>query len=849
MKNPLVAPLVALSAGILVSRLVSFSVRDILWALPLLAGLAFLAWRISSRLMWACLAATVLLGGALLETLRRPGPPPAIDAGAHENVILDGCVVSPPAFYEGRDQFVLELAPDARARVTLSLRDGEMPPDLRYGQLVELEARVRRIRNFQNPGAFDYEAYSARSHIYWTASTSAASVVTTKPGRCGSRFLAVIFALRSGALGRIERLYPGNPYATAMMEATLIGESTRMERIWTDHFRRTGTYHMLVIDGLHITILAAFLLFLLRLCFLPEMPALAITASGAWLYAMVSGWNAPAIRAAGGFTLYVAARYFYRRGRLMNLLAAIAMVYLLWDPGQLFDASFQLSFLAVAAIGLFAKPVLEATSVPYLRGLTGINEPSRDPRLPPRTAQFRLELRLLAETLSYYAPIPKAWAARGLVVAVRIAIFGFDLAVISAAIQFGLALPMAIYFHRISLTGLSANILVVPLLALVIPLGFLAVFTMWRIPAIIAGWLLQAGEAVASWHTHLEPDWRVLAPPLWLGVIFCAALLLFAYAIRRSKPWACATFAAVLALFVLIFWHPFPPSLHPRELELTAIDVGQGDSLLVVFPDSKLLLVDGGGILAFGNRAATTRIDIGEDVVSPYLWSRSIRKLDAVALTHAHDDHAGGLPAVIENFHPAELWTGAMVPSAAWSAVRDKARVENVKIKALTAGRSFDFGGARIEVISPPAGYLPGDSPTNNDSLAIRVTFGYRSLLLTGDMEKPMERSALAGAQPLRADILKVGHHGSNTSSLDPFLDAVSPAFAVISDGFENTFRHPHPLVLERLATHHVSVLRTDQEGLITFRTDGRRISIETFRQKQASERMYRLPSTWMPLF
>jgi competence protein ComEC len=190
-----------------------------------------------------------------------------------------------------------------------------------------------------------------------------------------------------------------------------------------------------------------------------------------------------------------------------------------------------------------------------------------------------------------------------------------------------------------------------------------------------------------------------------------------------------------------------------------------------------------------------------------------------------------------------------MVPSAAWSAVHQKALAENVKILALAAGRSFDFGGARVEVISPPAGYVPGNSPTNNDSLALRITYRQRSLLLTGDMEKPMERSALAGGELLRADILKVGHHGSNTSSIDPFLDAVSPRFAVISDGFENTFRHPHPKVLERLATHHARILRTDQDGLVTLRTDGRRISVETFRSEQASERVYLLPSTWMPLF
>jgi competence protein ComEC len=837
-RNPLVPCLIALAAGIAIAHVTLITSREVLWALPLLAALTIFAVTMASPAAWLCGAVLLLVGGAWVETLHRAGAAPEIDAGAHEDVLLNGCVVSSPALSEGRDQFVLELAPQARARVTLSLREGEMAPDLRYGQRVEVEARVRRIRNFQNPGEFDYEAFSARSSIFWTAGMRPGNLVTVKPGRCGSRFQAAIFALRSAALRRIDRLYSGNPYSAAMLDATLIGESARMERIWTDHFRRTGTYHMLVIDGLHITVLAAFALLLLRLCFVPELGALAATAAGAWLYAMVSGFNAPAIRAAGGFTLYVAARYFYRRGRLLNLLAAVAIVYLLWDPGQLFEAGFQLSFLAVAAIGLLARPVLEATSSLYSGAISGISQASRDPRLAPQSAQFRLELRLLAETASYYLPVSQKWVLHAFAIVVRVAIYAYELAVISTAIQIGLALPMAIYFHRISLTGLSANILVVPLLALVVPLGFLAVFSMWRVPAVLAGWLLQAGEAVAGWHTHLEPHWRVLAPPLWLGMLFSAALLLLAFAMRRSFRWSFAALGGVLLLFVLIFWHPFAPVLHPGELELTAIDVGQGDSLLVAFPDSKLLLIDGGGVLTFGPRAGASRIDIGEDVVSPYLWSRGIRKIDVVALTHAHDDHAGGLPAIIENFHPFELWTGAMVASAAWSAVERQARAEHVAIDALSRGRSFQFGGALIQVISPPPDYRPGAQPTNNDSLALRITYGHRSVLLTGDMEKPMERSALADGEPLHADILKVGHHGSNTSSTGPFLDAISPSFAVISDGFENAFHPPHPLVLQRLEAHHASVLRTDQDGLITFRTDGQHISVETFRGNEASEQV-----------
>ena len=149
--------------------------------------------------------------------------------------------------------------------------------------------------------------------------------------------------------------------------------------------------------------------------------------------------------------------------------------------------------------------------------------------------------------------------------------------------------------------------------------------------------------------------------------------------------------------------------MHPGELELTAIDVGQGDSLLVCFPDSKLMLIDGGGVLSFGPRTDSSRIDIGEDVVSPYLWSRSIRKIDVVALTHAHDDHAGGLPAVIENFHPSELWTGATARQRRMVGRQcQRRKPKTSRSLQLRSGRSFDFGGAHIEVISPPADYVPG---------------------------------------------------------------------------------------------------------------------------------------------
>ena len=214
--------------------------------------------------------------------------------------------------------------------------------------------------------------------------------------------------------------------------------------------------------------------------------------------------------------------------------------------------------------------------------------------------------------------------------------------------------------------------------------------------------MLWLSQKVVWYHANLEPNWRVPTPPVWLGVALAAALI--AAAIWRSR-WGAAVVAALL---VLLLWHPFAPDVHPGELELTAIDVGQGDSLLVVFPDGKRMLVDGGGIPAFG-RIARSQLDIGEDVVAPYLWDRGFRTLDVVALSHAHEDHSGGLAALIADFHPREVWTGFTPDGPEWQAVHDKAVAVGARIVPLRAPGRIAFGGAAIEVLAPTPDYVPVD--------------------------------------------------------------------------------------------------------------------------------------------
>jgi competence protein ComEC len=764
-------------------------------------------------------ATSCLLGlffaGQLLALVHRPGPPPTLDAEGREIVILGGCVVEPPAISGERERFLLELAPQARAQVTLYTKEGESLPPLAYGQNLEVDARVRKPRNYGNPGDFDYEHFLARQNIYWTASGNA-STVRILPGRCGSRVVKIAMDLRAAVLRRTEQLYHGDSYLSGMMQAMLMGQNFQLQRIWTEEYRNTGTFHVIVISGTHVAILAAFFLFLLRLCFVPQNLAMLLTSAAAWLYAMTSGWGAPCVRCAAALTLYMVCRYFYRERRALNLLAAIALVFLVCDPDELFESSFQLSFLAVAFLGAFAAPLVAATSGPLVRGLSDLFDKGRDVHLAPRVAQFRIEMRLLMETLH----VP----ALGITLPVRVLLFFYEVAVVSAVIQLGLALPMVVYFHRLGLSGLSANAFAIPLMGLAVPIGFIAVFTGWHWVAAIGGWLMRLSRVIVGWHAALEPNWRIPTPPVWLGIALSLALV--AFAVTRGRWWRTATGLVVAALLVLLVWHPFPPEIYPGQLEMSVIDVGQGDSILVVFPDGRKMLMDGGGIPAFGHQTRS-QLDTGEDVVAPYLWERGMRTIDIVALSHAHDDHVGGLPAIVADFHPRELWTGATPDSAGWRKLRDEAVRDGVKIVPLDAPRHFEFGHASIDVLAPLADYVPNDTPKNDDSLVLRIRYGSRSFLLTGDVEKPIEYRMLDESEIQPVDVLKVAHHGSRTSSTEGFLEAATPAFAIISVGTDNSYGHPNRDVLARLSEHHAAVFRTDRNGLVTVRTDGKHLSID----------------------
>ena len=831
-RDPLLLPALALAAGVLFDFWFPLPVFTMYVAAAGFGVLLLLALWKAPRLALAVAVFLLVSLGAARHGQVTGEPKPVIPAEAREILLVEGCVVDPPVLHSPGDRtvFLLELEPGAIARVSLYLREGDAPPVIRYGERIELEARLSAIRNFRNPGAFDYESYQARRGIFWNASARVDTKIQHR-GSCGNAAQAAIFRLRGAIEERIETLYGGDRYATAMMAAILIGETTGVERAWVDDFKRTGTYHALVVSGMHFTSLVFLMALGFRLSSARPLSRLLLGLAIGWLYTALCGWAAPVVRAAGALSLYLLGQWLFRKVRLLNALAAVAILYLLWDPTQLLEASFQLSFAAMFALGALAEPWLEQTSGPYSDALRKLDKQGRDFRLPPVAAQFRVELRLLAETLAFFVPKRIALPAIGMFVRGLFTVW--ELLTVSFLIQVALTIPMAVYFHRATWSGFAANLAVIPLMSVTVPAGLFAVATNWQLPAQLAAWCLRMSAAAAGWHAQFfesQFDQRIPDRPVWILAAVTLTLLAAAWLMRRtSTPWRWAALSAAICATVAFPLLQIPAKVQPGLFEIDMLDVGQGDSILALFPDGSRMLVDGGGIASFTGRKA--RMDIGEDVVSPYLWQRGIDHVDVMVSTHAHDDHIGGLPALLENFRPRELWTGALPsePSPTWLQVQDTARRLGIRIVERRAKEQIEFGGGvHIEVLSPDADYVAAAAAKNNDSLVFAAQYGKRRILFTGDAEKQVEAALAYRDDTGTVDILKAGHHGSRTSSTPEFLDAVRPRLAIISAGYENQFRHPHPAVLRNFEDRNIQVLRTDRHGLIQIRTDGERLEVHT---------------------
>lgn len=646
-----------------------------------------------------------------------------------------------------RTKLTVRLSDYPDENVLLSLQES---CELNPGDTVSFSTVLRRPDSARNPGGFDYRLYLLGKNSKSTGRVLAGDITKT-----GSKH-TIFLGLRAFRMRLVDCIFNSFSEADAeLISAIVLGCSVSDET--RASYAGAGAAHILAVSGLHIGFVCAFVSGLLRLTGWSRKARLAVEIPALVLYLMMTGLGASAVRAVLMALILLFAGACSRTYDTVSALCFSALIILCFSPGQLFQAGFMLSFLAVLAIALFYSPVL---------------------------ARF-----IQADTR------PDSLTATVLM---------------SICATVGTVPASLYYFHTVSLTGLFSNILFIPAAALLTALALptvllLAVWpsvgALFVLPVSFVAGLFSRAAALFSAVPFLTLSQSALGAA---GVLVMVFIALVCTGYLRLTRLSGLMVGAVLCLFIV------GTGFYGRKtMTVTFLDVGQGDAALIEMPNGTVCMVDGGGY----EEGSYAQGSICEEVLLPALMSKGIDKIDCLFITHSHDDHQQGAVQLLAEIPVKQVFVN---PGCCNTALISQTAVPVTK---LSAGMTVQAGPAVFETAGPAAGEMLAEDAQNNNSLVLRLTYGSTAFLFTGDAEA--EEEGILDAAYLDSDVLKVGHHGSKTSTGAAFLNAVSPSLAVISVGRYNTYGHPHAETLMALAEAEVPVVRTDRGGAITCLSDG----------------------------
>ena len=648
---------------------------------------------------------------------------------------------------------------------------------------IKVSTKISASHGFQNFGLPSSGSYLKFRKIHQTGFSKSPLLVEKLSSGSDFSLLRVISQIRQKIQKKIEVLFPGeNKWSVSssgsVMEALLLGERGRMSDSLTRSLQDSGLYHLFAISGAHIAIISFLIFSVLKIMRVPERTSYIVLIFFLIFYSLLVEGRPSILRATIMTLAFLIGRLIWKDTNLLNTLSLSAFILLLFNPFHLFSLGFQMTFAATLSIVLFFPIITK-----YL------------PKLPLNIS---------------------------------------EIVALSLTAQLGILPITASAFNRIALAPLILNLAALPLISIImaggyilIPISFISL-SVAQFPAKLIDFLIKALIYISHSASSINfLSYRIPDPHLIIVVgtyVFLLAFLL-PKKIKRQKFITTILFAV---FFVVLITYPFPS--YSKHLQMTFLDVGSGDSILIEFPGKKKMLVDGGGS-AYGS------FDVGERIVSPVLWEKGIKKIDYLVLTHAHPDHLYGLFSVVENFRIQQFWE-SMSPSndkAYWAFKRKLS--PKIQQKKYFQGKSLQIGKAEIEILHPQRPGNPPHSVNNNQSLVMKITYGQISFLLTGDAEYQAEQKILSSYPDIECQVLKCPHHGSRTSSIPSFIKAVSPKIVVISVGENNLYGLPDKNVIHRYEKTGAEVYRTDLHGAVRIVSDGKSVSVTTAVQNGSKDR------------
>ncbi len=652
----------------------------------------------------------------------------------------------------------------------------------RYGDTIRFRSKLREPVDFKNPGSFKYKRY-CRTHdidvLGYVNDTRWVTKIGDSRGNPVRRWVeGVRTKIDSSLVGIKDKEVRG------IARALVIGERGGVSEEIGDNFRKSGVSHLLVISGLHVGFAAIVLFFIFKLFFV-RIPGLArktnilkyaavCTIVGVWLYAYLTGAATSTVRASIMITVYLAGILLDKRQDLFTTLSLAALIIVAMSPLAVFDVSFQLSFVAVMGIAMIYPALSE-----------------------------------LIKWKNYI-----------------IQIF-----LISLSATIAITPLVAFYFHYSSVAGIFVNMLAVPWVGFVVTPVSLIIALLGSISGTLAhpfvlllGYLIWPLMKFVELAAQISSNILIsFTPPKMAVIMFYHALIFLIY--RKHLRFA----RYVIGLFVFLMIGSLAVQhgwFRQEKLEVIFLDVGQGASVVVRFPDDKVMVVDAGG-------SKSETFDIGKMVVAPYLWHEGINRVDWLVATHPHPDHFGGLSFLAEAFRPAAFyWNGIVTDEGEyWNRFIGKINNLKIPVEILKEGDKRLEDGVAIDFLSPPE-IVPKKWNTNNTSIVTKITYNDISFLLTGDIEREAEMFLIATSNRQLATVLQVPHHASKTSSTLPFLSAVRPQYAVAQMGENNSYGFPHKKTLENYQAIGATLYRTDQNGAVSFSTDGETLKVFPFTNK-----------------